>query len=261
VLSGSIDNTIRLWDTITGECVCYGQGRDIDDKSFIDFVCFSPDGKLELSIGKKDEQIRIWDLANAKQTGILESVDDLVISALFSPDGKQVLSCGETIRLWDLASGKCIRAIAEKQPYVIQFVCFSPDSKLVLAGYRDNTLKIWNLATEECILTLEGHFNPGSMISICFGSDGKTIYAAFSDYGKNSYILVLDLEFDLSFPGWQDWDEGARPYLEIFLALHPNWTKNDFNNILIPDLQNRGYGWLRPEGPRKKLEEMGRGNI
>ncbi|MDR2370550.1 MAG: hypothetical protein LBD71_03650 [Treponema sp.] len=31
---------------------------------------------------------------------------------------------------------------------------------------------------------------------------------------------------------------------------------DDFNSILIPDLQNRGYGWLRPEGIRKEPEEM-----
>jgi hypothetical protein len=69
-------------------------------------------------------------------------------------------------------------------------------------------------------------------------------------------VLIHELDYDLSFPGWQDWDEGARPYLDIFLTLHPNWTEDDFNNILIPDLQNRGYGWLRPEGVRIKLDEL-----
>jgi len=33
-------------------------------------------------------------------------------------------------------------------------------------------------------------------------------------------------------------------------------TEEDFNNILILDLQNRGYGWLRPEGVRIKLDEL-----
>jgi hypothetical protein len=30
----------------------------------------------------------------------------------------------------------------------------------------------------------------------------------------------------------------------------------DFNNILIPDLQNRGYGWLRLEGVQQELEKI-----
>jgi len=45
-------------------------------------------------------------------------------------------------------------------------------------------------------------------------------------------------------------------FVKFFLTLHPKWTDEDFNNILIPDLQHRGYGWLRPEGVRAKLEEM-----
>jgi hypothetical protein len=88
------------------------------------------------------------------------------------------------------------------------------------------------------------------MNSLSFSRDGTKI--AYADNGR---IIIYDLDYDLTFPGWQDWDEGARPYLDIFLTLHPNWTDEDFNNILVPDLQNRGYGWLRPEGVRKELEK------
>jgi len=35
----------------------------------------------------------------------------------------------------------------------------------------------------------------------------------------------------------------------------PVWNDRDFNELL-KELQYRGYGWLRPEGVRKKLEEM-----
>jgi hypothetical protein len=60
----------------------------------------------------------------------------------------------------------------------------------------------------------------------------------------------------MRFPGWQDWDKGARPYLDIFLALYPKWTMKDFGGILLPDLRNRGYGWLRPEGIQAMLEVL-----
>jgi len=32
--------------------------------------------------------------------------------------------------------------------------------------------------------------------------------------------------------------------------------RNEFRPYEFPDLQNRGYGWLRPEGVRIKLEEL-----
>ena len=79
-----------------------------------------------------------------------------------------------------------------------------------------------------------------------------------------------------------DWDEGALATLETFLTLHtpyaatlpqdrepteqeiqqaltrrgkPTWNEQDFQG-LIRQLQYAGYGWLRPEGVRHKLEEM-----
>jgi len=35
----------------------------------------------------------------------------------------------------------------------------------------------------------------------------------------------------------------------------PSWTDEDFR-CLVHELQNAGFGWLRPKGVRKKLEEM-----
>ena len=35
----------------------------------------------------------------------------------------------------------------------------------------------------------------------------------------------------------------------------PAWNDEDFKNLL-KELLHHGYGWLRPEGVRKKLEEM-----
>lgn len=63
-------------------------------------------------------------------------------------------------------------------------------------------------------------------------------------------------------------DEGARPYLHIFHALHtpygpdgisrpgtPAWREEDFQQLLA-ELGYRGCGWLRPEGVRRKLEAI-----
>jgi hypothetical protein len=76
------------------------------------------------------------------------------------------------------------------------------------------------------------------------------------------------LDWDYEFPEPKDWDEGAKPCLEIFLTLHcavgedgfarvgkPAWAEEDFQKLLI-DLQYRGFGWLRPEGVRHQLEKM-----
>ena len=32
-----------------------------------------------------------------------------------------------------------------------------PDGRRVVSGSRDNTLKVWDVATGECVATLKGH--------------------------------------------------------------------------------------------------------
>jgi WD40 repeat protein len=248
-LSASPDKIVKLWDLASGKCVRTFEGH----RSYVNSVCFSPGGKQALS-GGQDKTLRLWDLANGECLRVFEGHTGFVNSVCFSPGGKQALSGSwdGTVRLWDLASGECVRTFEGHTDYV-NSVCFSPDGKQALSGGDDKTVRFWDIASGKCTRTFSC---VKDVMSVCFSFDGTTIYIALSDS-----IQIHDLEFDLSFPGWRDWDEGARPYLEIFLALHPNWTEEDFNNILIPDLQNRGYGWLRPEGPRKKLEEMGRKNI
>jgi hypothetical protein len=68
-----------------------------------------------------------------------------------------------------------------------------------------------------------------------------------------------------------DWDEAARPYLKMFLTLHtpaanllekltfrsrkPRWSDVDFTQLLTT-MGAAGFGWLRPQGVQRKLEEM-----
>ena len=55
--SGSNDQTVRLWDSHTGECLRLLQGHT----GLISSVCFSPDGSV-LASGSNDETIRLWDV-------------------------------------------------------------------------------------------------------------------------------------------------------------------------------------------------------
>jgi hypothetical protein len=88
--------------------------------------------------------------------------------------------------------------------------------------------------------------------------------------GEDKRVCLWELVWDYDFPDPVDWHEGARPYLEVFLTLHPprrggllrrrvvpSWSEEEFQQLLT-DLSYRGFGWLRPEGVRKQLERMAR---
>jgi WD40 repeat protein len=237
---------MKIWDMETGECIrTFEKGR----RYGINSVSFSPDGMTVLS-GDRDESIKLWDVMTGQCFRTFGGHIFGTNTVCFSPDGKMALSGGNdnTIRLWEVKTGKCVRSF-NIHKHQIYSVCFSPDGKTILSGSSDRTIKLWNVKTGQCLHTFEGHSS--SIWSICFSPDGTSIISG----GKHE-IVIHDLDYELSFPGWADWDEGARPYLDIFLTLHPDWTDEDFENTLIPELQRRGYGWLRPEGVRVKLEEI-----
>lgn len=259
--SGDLDLSdcdFRLCDLVTGRCLRTFQGHSKD----VTTVAISPDGRWGLS-GSNDKTLRLWNLATGECLRIFEGHSEWVTSVAISPDGFWGLSgsMDGKLRLWELASSQCLRTF-EGHSSSVNSVAISPDGRWGLSGNADSTLQLWELATGQCMRTFEGHSS--SVASVAISSDGRWVLSGSDD--KTLRLWELDWEYE--FPGWADWDECARPYLDIFLTLHcptrpdgftrvgkPTWTEEDFQR-LIKDLQHRGYGWLRPEGVRHELEKM-----
>jgi hypothetical protein len=95
-----------------------------------------------------------------------------ILSIAFSPDGQRALSGGEdnTVRLWELASGREIRPLEGHTGEVLA-VAFSPDGKRALSGSMDRTLRLWDLTSGRELRRFEGHTERVS--SVAFSPDGK----------------------------------------------------------------------------------------
>ena len=106
-LSGGSGNSVRLWNaknlTLIRKFVGHTGG--------ISSLAFSPDGKYALS-GSVDGKIMIWDLASGTEWKALtghtrRTVDRFGTYAIFTPNGKQVISAGDaSTRIWDVATGE-----------------------------------------------------------------------------------------------------------------------------------------------------------
>ena len=66
-------------------------------------------------------------------------------------------------------------------------VAFSPDGKTLATGSFDRKVKLWNIATQQEVATLEPL--PGSCLSLRFSPDGRTL-AAGSYLGPEPYMSL-----------------------------------------------------------------------
>jgi WD40 repeat protein len=98
IVSGSGDQTIRVWNATTGETVA---GPFTGHTDSVRSVEFSPDGRHIVS-GSDDRTIRVWNAMRGETAaGPFTGHTDWVRSVAFSPDGQHIVSGSDdrTIRV------------------------------------------------------------------------------------------------------------------------------------------------------------------
>jgi WD40 repeat protein len=146
--SGS-GNAVRLWDVDTGREVGTLEGHT----GAILAVAYAPDGRRLLS-SAGDGTIRVWDVAAGRELRRLGGgqFEHLNGNLAFLPDGKRALgSLGNSLRLWDVATGEAIPSVpASNRPHRDVVVCLavSPDGRYALSGGLDRRIILWPLSRD-----------------------------------------------------------------------------------------------------------------
>ena len=78
-------------------------------------------------------------------------------------------------RIWDTASGQCLKTLIDDDNPPVSFVKFSPNGKYILAATLDNTLKLWDYAKCKCLKTYTGHKNEKYCIFANFSVTGGKV--------------------------------------------------------------------------------------
>jgi WD40 repeat protein len=272
-LSGSVFGPkVQLWEVVSGRCL----RTFIGHTATVNSVSLSADGRLALS-GSRDRTLRLWEVVSGRCLHTLTGHTDWVEAVSLSADGRLALSGSgdHTLRLWEVASGHCLRTFTGHTA-TVNSVSLSADGRRVISGSTDRTIRLWEVASGRCLHTLTGHTE--SVESVSLSADGRRVISGSTD--RTIRLWVLDWKLEARDPN--DWDEGARPHVEMFLTCHtpyagtlppnrelteqeiqqaltrrgkPTWNEEDFQD-LIRQLQYAGYGWLRLEGVQRKLEEI-----
>jgi WD40 repeat protein len=108
IASGSIDNTVKVWEASTGELLRSLEGHS----GWVFSVVYSPDGR-SIASGSDDKTVKVWEASTGELLRSLEGHSDKVLSVVYSPDGMSIASgsADGTIKIWNAATGECLETI------------------------------------------------------------------------------------------------------------------------------------------------------
>ncbi|KAK6503773.1 hypothetical protein TWF481_008779 [Arthrobotrys musiformis] len=110
----------------------------------------------------------------------LEGHDGEVLRVVFSPDGKQLASCGREskIRFWSVETGEQIKTLEDIDCSAIYGIAFSPSGKYLASSSRF-MVKLWDVVLGQHLKSFRGH--DLFVMDIAFSPDGKWLTSASED--------------------------------------------------------------------------------
>ncbi|KAF8778448.1 WD repeat-containing protein 61 [Argiope bruennichi] len=189
--SSSLDSHIRLWDLHTGQQLKSIDAGPVDAWT----VTFSPDAKY-IATGSHAGKINLYSVEHGKLESFLET-KKFTLSIAFSPDGKYLASgaIDGIIKVFDIAAGKLVHTL-EGHAMPIRSLTFSKDSSMLITASddchikiynvsSDKTVKVWEIATRECIHTFNEHSD--QVWSARYNHNGSKIVSVSDDRMINIY--------------------------------------------------------------------------
>jgi WD40 repeat protein len=174
VVSGSNDDTLKVWDIQIGQCISTLKGHS----SFVSCITYLPSG--EVVSGSRDGTMKVWDIHTGRCISTLKGHSSTVYCVTYLPSGEVVSgSYDNTLKVWDIKIGQCIKTLIGHSS-TVRCITYLPSGEVVSASW-DYTLKVWNIKTGQCIRTLEGHSNYVTCViylpsgEVLSGSDDKTL--------------------------------------------------------------------------------------
>jgi WD40 repeat protein len=185
VVSGSQDGSARLWEVATGKSLRVFPGVR---GHWISAVAITPDGRRvvaacgkPLATGPEAASILTWELESGAFVRRVPA-PTLPMSLAISPKGVVVFASGRAIAIMDVGGD---RPLAEMGDDAVS-VALSPDGRQALSGGSNGGLRLWDLGTRRCLVSVEGH--GGYVHAVAFSADGRRALSG----GEDGRIQVWD---------------------------------------------------------------------
>ncbi len=145
----SIDDTVYIWDAVTGEL---REGL-VGHSAPISCLAWSPDGQIVVS-GSSDNNIRLWEAKTGTEVRLLQGHTDAIISLSFSADGSILASMSYSgiVNFWRTDTWQMMTVFEEwslDNQNSFARLLFHPTDPTIFAATGDhNSICIWNVDPE-----------------------------------------------------------------------------------------------------------------
>jgi WD40 repeat protein len=192
VATGDANGDIYLWRIADGERVAIYHGHSNWTRS----LAFSPDGAI-LASASDDCTVKFWEIATGRQIGSIGPHTHSFRGIKFNNDGRRLVTGGDDgkIRIYDLAALLAARANPDIDTHCLHSLVghtnwvfsatYSPDERQLASTSADGTVRIWDLATGDCLHVLN---HPHWTIRAIFSPDGRKLIVS----GMSADIYIWD---------------------------------------------------------------------
>lgn len=163
--AGDGNGTVHLLDAATGK---EKHALKPDQPVYGQTVAFSPDSRLLAAVSTAAQAVRLYDVATGKEKhalplpsarrapgGVLVGGIRPPRRVVFSPDGRLVAATDGNVILWDVATGREVRQLAQpREVTVVRDIVFSPDGRTVAVDTNVGEIGVWEVASGQKRLTL-----------------------------------------------------------------------------------------------------------
>jgi WD40 repeat protein len=133
----------------------------------------------------------VWALDGSARPIVLEGHRGIVLSAVFSPDGKRVVTASGdgTARVWALdGAAKPVELVVPGR--AVPFASWSPDGERVVTGSYDGTARVFSVHDgSRALLELRGH--GGDLLFARWSADGERILTVSRDGSAGVWPVAL----------------------------------------------------------------------
>lgn len=267
LVSGSDDNTVRLWSMETLKDEKSFRGHNGSVRSLV-----LADQDSIILTASKDNRIKQWNIEQYAEVRVLHShvLDEHraeVLSARFSKDGRRIVTASKdrSALTWNSDTGKRLAQFAEGHQFLTSSAVVFPNGKWIATAAADNSVRVWDLDSATQFFSLEP---TGRAAALAVSADNKWLMTGSEDTKvgqENRYsakVWSVDTR-ELAFELTGETAKGYRGHLSevTAVAFSPNGqlalTGDVRGRVIVWDLKTRTIKHdLEGHSPRFKISAV-----